>query len=70
MPTQDMAPVSGEFPVDVDLHPLEIGIQAIQLLAISRGSRNASLHAWTRPLISWHATVPFAFRFQVSHRTQ
>src|SRR5664279_4799744 len=41
-----------------------------QALAISRGSRNASLHAWTRPLISWHAIVPCTFRIQVSHRTQ
>jgi hypothetical protein len=31
MPIQDVAPVSGVFPMDVDFHLLEIGVQAIQL---------------------------------------
>jgi hypothetical protein len=31
MPTQDAAPVSGVFPVGVQLHLLEIVVQAIQL---------------------------------------
>ena len=26
--------------------------------------------AWARPLLSWHAIVPFAFQLQVSHQTQ
>src|SRR6266480_1182409 len=44
MLTQDAAPVSGVFPAGASFHLLEIGVQAIQLLAISRGSRNAPSH--------------------------
>src|SRR6266852_6413763 len=41
MPAQDAAPVSGVFPAGASFHLREIRVQAIQLLAISRGSRNA-----------------------------
>src|ERR1700731_4424086 len=41
MPAQDAAPVSGVFPAGAHFHLLEIRVQAIQLLAISRGSRIA-----------------------------
>src|SRR6266852_1644559 len=44
MPAQDAAPVSGVFPAGASFHLLEIRVQAIQLLAISRGSRNAPSH--------------------------
>ncbi len=44
MPAQDAAPVSGVFPESASFHLLEIRVQAIQLLAISRGSRNAPSH--------------------------
>jgi hypothetical protein len=40
-------------------------------LAIFRGSRSSPHpYAWARPLLSWHALVPFTFRIQVSHQTQ
>src|SRR5260370_37376879 len=44
MPAHDAAPVSGVFPMGASFHLLEIRVQAIQLLAISRGSRNAPSH--------------------------
>jgi hypothetical protein len=44
MPAHDAAPVSGVFPAGASFHLLEIRVQAIQLLAISRGSRNAPSH--------------------------
>jgi len=44
MPAQDAAPVSGVFPAGAHFRLLEIRVQAIQLLAISRGSRNAPSH--------------------------
>src|SRR5215216_1689134 len=38
---------------------------------IFRGSRSTPRpYAWARPLLSWHALVPFTFRIQVSHQTQ
>ena len=38
---------------------------------IFRGSRSTPHpYAWVRPLLSWHAIVPFTFRIQVSHQTQ
>ena len=40
-----LAPVSGVFPTDANFHLLEIGIQAIQLFAISRGSPSAPSRA-------------------------
>jgi hypothetical protein len=42
-PAQDAAPVSGVFPAGVQLHLLEIMVQAIQALAMPRGSLSASL---------------------------
>src|SRR6266576_1821969 len=44
MPAQDAAPVSGVFPESASSHLLENRVQAIQLLALSRGSRNAPSH--------------------------
>src|SRR6266498_3480517 len=44
MPAQDAGPVSGVFPVGAHFRLLDIRVQAIQLLAISRGSRNAPSH--------------------------
>src|ERR1019366_2002290 len=42
-----------------------------QAFAVSRGSpQYAAPNAWARPLVSWHALVPFTFRLQVSHQTQ
>ena len=57
-------------PADGTLHPLEIGIQAIQLSPYHAGPSTPRSYAWTRALISWHALVPSAFRHRVSHRTQ
>jgi hypothetical protein len=37
---------------------------------IPRVPQRAAPYAWARPLLSWHAVVPFTFRIQVSHRTQ
>src|ERR1700730_1287331 len=44
MPAQDAAPVSGVFPASAHFHLLEIRGQAIQLVTLSRGSRNAPSH--------------------------
>ena len=62
---------TGVFPVGVHLRRLEIGIQAIQLSPYhTRVPQRPAPYAWTRPLISWQATVPATFRIKVSHRTQ
>src|SRR6185312_871829 len=37
---------------------------------ITRVPQSTVPNAWTRPLVSWHALVPFTFRIQVSHQTQ
>jgi hypothetical protein len=37
---------------------------------IPRVPQRADPNAWARPLLSWHALVPFTFRIQVSHQTQ
>src|ERR1700739_2146675 len=58
------------FPADATFHLLEIGVQAIQLSPYHAGPSAPRSFAWTRPLISWHALVPSAFRHRVSHRTQ
>src|SRR6266436_230504 len=43
-------------------HLLEIGVQAIQLFShITRVPQRAAPYAWARPLLSWHAIVPFRF---------
>ena len=68
---QGLAPVSDVFPVGDQLHQLEIGLQAIKLFAVSRGSdRLLAPYAWARQTAQWHAIVPFPFRVQVSHWTQ
>src|SRR5215204_54374 len=42
MPIQSVAPVTCVFPAGASFHRLEIGLQAIKLSPISRGSRDAS----------------------------
>jgi hypothetical protein len=71
MPAPDAAPVSGVFPMGASFHLLEIRVQAIQLFShITRVPQRAVPYAWARPLLSWHAIVPFRFPVQVSHQTQ
>jgi hypothetical protein len=69
-PTPGTAPVSDVFPVDVGLHRLEIGLRAIQLSPYSTGPAAPRSQRLERPLLSWHALVPFTFQIQVSHQTQ
>jgi len=65
------APVSGVFPVDVNLHLLEIGVQAIQLSPCRAGPPNAS--SLTPGPDRWFPGMllsPVTFRIRVSHQTQ
>jgi len=61
---------SDVFPVDGGLHRLEIWLRAIQLSPYSAGPATRRPVRLARPLLSWHALVPFTFRIQVSHQTQ
>ena len=61
---------SDVFPVDGGLHRLEIWLRAIQLSPYSAGPATRRPGRLARPLLSWHALVPFTFRIQVSHQTQ
>src|SRR3954447_2469083 len=70
IPTQDAAPVRASFRW---MAACITGDWASgnSAFTIFRGSRSTSHpYAWARPLLSWHALVPFTFRIQVSHRTQ
>ena len=61
---------SDVFPVDGGVHRLEVWLRAIQLSPYSAGPATHRPERLARPLLSWHALVPFTFRIQVSHQTQ
>src|SRR5262249_39625923 len=66
---QGLAPVPGVFPAGTSLCLLGAGLQAVQQLClIARASRHAAPDAWAQLPVSWHATVPFSLRIQVSHQ--
>jgi len=71
MLTQDAAPVSGVFPAGASFSPAgDWGSGNPAFSHITRVPQRAVPYAWARPLLSWHAIVPFRFPFQVSHQTQ
>jgi hypothetical protein len=47
-----------------------LGFRQSSFRHITRVPQRPAPYAWARPLLSWQATVPFAFRLQVSHQTQ
>ena len=52
------------------LHSGNMGFKQSSFRHITRVSQRTAPDAWARPLVSWHAAVPFTFRLQVSHQTQ
>ena len=58
------------FPAGVTLPLLEIRVEAVQLQPYRAGPPARRPYALARPLVSWHAIVPFTFRILVSHQTQ
>src|SRR5664279_3986532 len=48
----------------------ELGFRQSSFRHITRAPQCAAPGTWARPLVQWHAVVPFLFRGQVSHRTQ
>jgi hypothetical protein len=58
------------FPADGTLHHWRLGFRQCSFRHITRASRRAVPHVWTRPPVSWHAVVPFTFQIQVSHSAQ
>src|SRR5260370_24674265 len=71
MLTQDAAPVSGVFPAGASFSPAgDEGSGKPAFSHITRVPYRAVPYAWARPLLSWHAIVPFRFPVQVSHQTQ
>ena len=70
-PGQGTAPAPGVISGGCDLPSPGDWDSGNQAFALSRGSPKApSPTPGTRPLVSWHALVPFTFRIQVSHQTQ
>jgi hypothetical protein len=62
-PTQGTAPVTDVFPADGNLHPLEIGLHAIQPSPYHAGPPSAPpLTPGPSRRVCWHALVPFTFR--------
>src|ERR1700730_16278392 len=47
-----------------------LGFRQFRFRHITRASQHLVPYAWARPLVSWHAIVPFTFRIQVSHQAQ
>jgi hypothetical protein len=47
-----------------------LGFRQSSFSHITRVPQRAVPYAWARPLLSWHAIVPFRFPVQVSHQTQ
>src|SRR4051794_24787505 len=47
-----------------------LGFRQFSFRRITRVPQRIVPYVWTRPLVSWHALVPFAFRLQVSQQTQ
>ena len=47
-----------------------LGFRQSSFRHITRVPQRTVPDAWARPLVSWHALVPFTFRIQVSHQTQ
>jgi len=65
------APASDAVPGGVHLPPLETGIQAVWLFAISRGPRTTARSAPSpRPALPRHAAVPSRFPVQVRRAAQ
>src|SRR5258708_3479214 len=62
MLTQDAAPVSGVFPAGASFLPAgDWGSGNPAFSHITRVPQRAVPYAWARPLLSWHAIVPFRF---------
>src|SRR5260370_26458934 len=62
MLTQDAAPVSGVFRAGASFSPAgDWGSGNPAFSHITRVPQRAVPYAWARPLLSWHAIVPFRF---------
>jgi hypothetical protein len=58
-PAPGVAPVSDVIPVDAKFHHWRLGFRQYSFRHITRVPQRIVLNIWTRPLIYWHATVPF-----------
>jgi len=71
MRAQCRAPVSCVFPAGPSIYPgWRLGFRQSSFSHIARVSSARRPYASARPLVSWHAIVPFTFQIQVSHQTQ
>jgi hypothetical protein len=71
MRAQCRAPVSCVFPVGPSVYPgWRLGFRQSSFSHIARVPSAHRPYASARPLVSWHALVPFTFQIQVSHQTQ
>src|SRR5918995_809074 len=70
MPPQDRRRFRASFRRAFGCAFWRLGCRQSSFRHITRVPQRAAPYAWARPLVSWHAIVPFTFRLQVSHRTQ